>query len=68
MELSVLPTGEEPIYRQLYDQLSAQILRGDLAPGTPLPPIRRLSREAPIYGGAFPMLSLKTGAANIASE
>ena len=45
MELSVLPTGEEPIYRQLYDQLSAQILRGDLAPGTPLPPIRRLSAE-----------------------
>ena len=26
------------------------------------------NREAPIYGGAFPMLSLKTGAANIASE
>ena len=45
MELSVVPTGETPIYRQLYDQLSAQILRGTLPPGTPLPPIRRLASE-----------------------
>ena len=48
MELSVVPTGDIPIYRQLYDQLSAQILRGDLPPGTPLPPIRRLAAELSI--------------------
>lgn len=45
MKLSVNPNDKTPIYRQLYDQISVQVLSGALRPGDPLPPIRTVSRE-----------------------
>ena len=45
MRLSVNPNDKTPIYRQLYEQIASDVLTGALAPGTPLPPIRTVSRE-----------------------
>ncbi len=45
MRLSVNPNDKTPIYRQLYDQIASDVLSGTLAPGTPLPPIRTVSKE-----------------------
>ncbi len=45
MKLSVNPNDKTPIYRQLYEQISAQVLSGTLRPGDPLPPIRTVSKE-----------------------
>ena len=45
MRLSVNPNDKTPIYRQLYDQIAGDVLSGALAPGTPLPPIRTVSKE-----------------------
>ena len=45
MRLSVNPNDKTPIYRQLYDQIASDVLSGTLSPGTPLPPIRTVSRE-----------------------
>ncbi len=45
MRLSVLPNSETPVYRQIYEQLAAQILSGTLTPGTALPPIRTVAKE-----------------------
>lgn len=33
MKLTVTNTSPLPLYRQMYDQLAAQILRGEIAPG-----------------------------------
>ena len=38
-------TSDKPIYQQIFDQLGAQIIRGELAPGTMLPPIRTVAKE-----------------------
>ena len=45
MNLSVNPNDKTPIYRQLYDRIASDVLSGALVPGTPLPPIRTVSRE-----------------------
>lgn len=45
MKLSVNPNDKTPIYRQLYEQIAAEVLSGALSPGTPLPPIRTVSKE-----------------------
>ena len=45
MNLSVNPNDKTPIYRQLYEQIASEVLSGALAPFTPLPPIRTVSRE-----------------------
>ncbi len=45
MNLSVNPNDKTPIYRQLYDQIASEVLSGALSPGTPLPPIRTVSKE-----------------------
>ena len=45
MNLYISPSSDEPIYRQLYAQISAQILRGELTGGTCLPPIRTVAAE-----------------------
>lgn len=45
IRLSVLPNSGVPAYKQLYEQLSQQILSGDLPAGTTLPPIRTVSKE-----------------------
>lgn len=39
------PAGGQPLYRQLYDALSGQILSGQLAAGERLPSKRRLAQE-----------------------
>lgn len=38
-------SSQKPIYQQLFDQLSAQILSGDLERNKPLPPIRTVAHE-----------------------
>jgi len=38
-------TSQTPIYQQLYDQISSQIINGDLKPDSPLPSIRAMARE-----------------------
>lgn len=45
MRLSILPNAETPVYRQMYEQIAAQILSGRLTGGTALPPIRTVARE-----------------------
>jgi GntR family transcriptional regulator len=37
--------SEKPIYQQIFDQVSGQIVRGELAPGSMLPPIRTVAKE-----------------------
>lgn len=45
MNIVINPTSEDPIYQQIYDQISAQIIRGELASGYCLPPIRTVAKE-----------------------
>lgn len=45
MRLSVLPNSPVPAYRQLYNEILSQMISGELAEGTALPPIRTVSRE-----------------------
>ena len=60
MNLSVNPNDKTPIYRQLYEQIASDVLSGALAPGTPLPPIRTVSKELGVsmitVRGAWEML------------
>lgn len=48
MKLAVTNTSPLPLYRQIYDQLAAQILRGDISSGEVLPPIRTVAQELSI--------------------
>ncbi len=41
----VSPANPEPLYQQVVDQLRGLILRGELAPGSPLPSVRQLAEE-----------------------
>lgn len=45
MTLAILPGSEQPIYQQIYDCVSAAVLRGELAAGEALPPIRTVASE-----------------------
>ena len=45
MNLSVSDASPAPLYRQIFEQLSAAILRGELHGGEPLPPIRTVAAE-----------------------
>ena len=45
MDIVLAPTSGVPLYQQVVTQVAAQILRGELAPGAPLPPIRTLARQ-----------------------
>lgn len=45
MMLSVDPSGPEPPYEQVREQIRAQVQSGDLPPGTKLPPVRRLAGD-----------------------
>ena len=49
MKLTVTNTSPLPLYRQMYDQLAAQILRGEIAPGEVLPPIRTVTAPSFSY-------------------
>lgn len=43
--ISVSERSDKPIYQQLYEQISSQILRGELTGDLNLPPIRTAARE-----------------------
>ena len=45
MNIVISPTSEDPIYRQIYDQISSQIIRGELPSEFCLPPIRTVAKE-----------------------
>ena len=45
MNILISNASHKPIYQQIFDQVSAQIIRGDLEPGTMLPPIRTAAKE-----------------------
>ena len=45
MDLVISGTSEKPIYQQLFDQISAQIIKGQLKEGYCLPPIRTVAKE-----------------------
>jgi len=45
MNIIISGASPKPIYRQIFDQLSGQIMRGELKPGTMLPPIRTVAKE-----------------------
>lgn len=43
--ITVRTTSQQPIYQQLFDQISSQILNGDLTADTALPSIRNMAKE-----------------------
>jgi GntR family transcriptional regulator len=45
MNIIISNTSGKPIYQQLFDQISSQIIRGELAPDSSLPPIRTVAKE-----------------------
>jgi len=45
LELVISGSSDKPIYQQLFEQISAQILKGQLQEGVSLPPIRTVARE-----------------------
>lgn len=45
MNIIISNTSDKPIYQQLIDQLSAQIIKGELKSGDALPPIRTVAKE-----------------------
>jgi len=45
MNIAISATSDKPIYQQLFDQISTQILKGELEKGSSLPPIRQAAIE-----------------------
>lgn len=45
MNVTISNTSDKPIYQQLYEQISTQILKGELESGFCLPPIRQAALE-----------------------
>ncbi len=45
MNVAISNTSEKPIYQQLFEQICAQILKGELDSGYCLPPIRQAALE-----------------------
>lgn len=45
MNVAISNTSDKPIYQQLFEQISAQILKGELESGYCLPPIRQAALE-----------------------
>lgn len=45
MNIAISNTSEKPIYQQLFDQISAQILKGEVENDYQLPPIRQAAKE-----------------------
>lgn len=45
MNVAISNTSEKPIYQQLFEQISAQILKEELESGYCLPPIRQAAQE-----------------------
>ncbi|MDQ0230908.1 GntR family transcriptional regulator [Metabacillus malikii] len=48
MNIAISNASEKPIYQQLFEQISAQILKGELENGYCLPPIRQAAQELSI--------------------
>lgn len=45
MNIIISNKSDKPIYQQLFDQISAQIFKGELASDAVLPPIRTVAKE-----------------------
>ncbi|CAM4030775.1 GntR family transcriptional regulator [Cohnella lubricantis] len=45
MNIAISNSSDKPIYQQLFEQISAQILKGELPSGYSLPPIRQAALE-----------------------
>ena len=45
MDIVISNASDKPIYQQLFDQISAQIIKGELEEGFCLPPIRTVAKE-----------------------
>jgi GntR family transcriptional regulator len=45
MNIVISSSSGKPIYQQLFDQISAQIIKGELKQGFCLPPIRTVAKE-----------------------
>ncbi len=45
MNIVISDTARTPIYQQIFEQIRAQIIRGELPSGAPLPPIRTIAKE-----------------------
>ena len=45
ISIAISSTADKPIYQQLYEQISAQIIKGELEQGFCLPPIRTVAKE-----------------------
>jgi GntR family transcriptional regulator len=45
MNIIISNTSEKPIYQQIFEQISSQIIKGELATDTCLPPIRTVAKE-----------------------
>lgn len=45
MNIVLSSNADKPIYQQIFDQVSAQIIKGELEQGFCLPPIRTVARE-----------------------
>lgn len=43
--IQISPGSKQPIYKQIYDQISQAIAKGDLPAGEKLPPVRHLAAE-----------------------
>ncbi|MCE4051428.1 MULTISPECIES: GntR family transcriptional regulator [Bacillaceae] len=48
MNIAISNASDKPIYQQLYEQISSQILKGELENGYCLPPIRQAAKELTI--------------------
>ena len=48
MELIIRNVTNQPIYDQIYSQIKAQIIAGQLGPGEALPSIRALAKDLKI--------------------
>ncbi|MEZ4358509.1 MAG: GntR family transcriptional regulator [Eubacteriales bacterium] len=45
MDIVISNTSDKPIYQQIYEQISAQIIKGKLKKDYCLPPIRTIAKE-----------------------
>ena len=45
LSIAISNTSDIPIYRQLYDQIAAAVIKGDIAPNECLPTIRSFASE-----------------------
>ncbi len=48
MDIVLSSTSGKPIYQQLFEQIAAQIIKGQLGRGESLPPIRTVAKELQI--------------------